>query len=238
MLRLSVNGSVITRGAAHPTTQMDAERLRGVLEFLDSSAGPEGRPEIQQELGELDALIRKQRETESWAETTALRLAQGAPQARDRRKLELPLMQQIYASLRKSHGDFALETLASLATIGWWHQHDGDFDKAVRGWCSMCSPSGGGGCCCPVDVYWNRHWRVRDDVRENIIISSHPCVRGWCCCCCTHRQVQLLRRALAGMVELRDPNVAVELIRKTTIAVRSMPARADTPPTLSDLSRA
>ena len=50
MLRLSVNGSVITRGAAHPTTQMDAERLRGVLEFLDRSAGPEGRPEIQQEL--------------------------------------------------------------------------------------------------------------------------------------------------------------------------------------------
>ena len=49
---------------------------------------------------------------------TLIMLAEGASQRRDRRGLELPLLEEIYETHRQTLGDNSLITLQNLATIG------------------------------------------------------------------------------------------------------------------------
>ena len=133
LLRSAVRTGCKVRSAGHPATQIDSRRLQRCLTLLDEMAGPEGRPDVRAELELLESLHDGSTSKEGEGETL-LMLAEGVPQRRDRRALELPLLEEIYETHRKELGENSLITLQNLATVGWWHcTRSTDVDPRLRG---------------------------------------------------------------------------------------------------------
>eukprot|EP01043_Picozoa_sp_COSAG02_P055742 COSAG02_NODE_6517_length_3523_cov_13.416472_1_plen_829_part_10 len=121
-LRTAFKSNCAVRGNSHPSTIMDAKKLRSVLINLKATSVNETGV-YNLELAELDKFIDGERKNSTGVLAQLDSMA--STSVRGRRGENLEIMESVYDDCRKSHGNHDPRTLECLALIGWHHHVHG-----------------------------------------------------------------------------------------------------------------